>query len=581
MKVPDYILNLIKREENPHLERGKRYDDIGFSTREPHVLVDAIFSIVKDEETFNEFIRSNDDAECLGDLTKDEVAKVTKRFMELMKYLGAELTDVEEKRLSVIEEFIEPEKNISELPRLKKYDQSYSKVLFTEAMKILKSRQEIERFMYCKQNNEPYDGFPQDIIYQYIAKDLSHFLGPIGISEQIYKSIRWFSIVSKLLEDSKKFDSEEKMNPDFEKSVFQSINEADSPDKVALDVYTALNSEVTYDNNVFALGVDMSNQALLDIYYKKLSEIRKGNEDVSCKLWAEAYAYLLAQKGFDSYIVGARIHKRVVAFKGTTAILADGTAYGRKRGDDPSLNDIVRGGLGVRPTFFVAYTFDGESHVIDSIEPLKVSYDEEKISDASEKFEEAKKQIVQIMGQEGKNPSGCITALENSQSTLHSALKKILFINQMLNEASLDSSGEVSYARCISNKILNDEENKILSINYNFFQGFLFPACDCIRTPIISINIGDSNAGENYLYFLLDHESHSFYPISKQEIIKRIASGMLSPGVGIQQEDDVPGIPGSSDLDAVTRARADYRLSRRRQKPKPNPVLNEEKNMEE
>ena len=58
MKVPDYILNLINREVNPHLESGKRYDDIGFSTREPHVLVDAIFSIVKDEETFNEFMHS-------------------------------------------------------------------------------------------------------------------------------------------------------------------------------------------------------------------------------------------------------------------------------------------------------------------------------------------------------------------------------------------------------------------------------------------------------------------------------------------------------------------------------------------
>ena len=49
MKVPDYIWNLINREVNPHLESGKRYDDIGFSTREPHVLVDAIFSIVEDE----------------------------------------------------------------------------------------------------------------------------------------------------------------------------------------------------------------------------------------------------------------------------------------------------------------------------------------------------------------------------------------------------------------------------------------------------------------------------------------------------------------------------------------------------
>ena len=106
MKVPDYIWNLINREVNPHLESGKRYDDIGFSTREPHVLVDAIFSIVEDEETFNEFMRSNDDDECLGNLTKDEVATVTKRFMELMKYLGAELTEVEEKRLSAIEEFI-------------------------------------------------------------------------------------------------------------------------------------------------------------------------------------------------------------------------------------------------------------------------------------------------------------------------------------------------------------------------------------------------------------------------------------------------------------------------------------------
>ena len=542
MKVPDYILNLINREVNPHLESGKRYDDIGFSTREPHVLVDAIFSIVEDEETFNEFMRSNDDDECLGNLTKDEVATVTKRFMELMKYLGAELTEEKKKRLSAIEEFIQPEKNKSALPKREGYEQFDPKELFTKAMTILNSRQEIERFMYCKQNNEPYDGFPQDIIYKYIDEGLSHFLGPIGISKQIYKAIRWFSIVSYLLKDSKKFDSEEKMNPDFEKSVLQSINEADSPDKVALDVYTAFNSEVTYDNNVFALGVDMSNQALLDIYNKKISEIKKGNEDVSCKLWAEAYAYLLAQKGFDSYIVVARIHKRVVAFKGTTAILADGTAYGRKRGDDSSLNDIVRGGLGVRPTFFVAYTFDGESHVIDSIDPLKVSYDEEKITDASE-------------------------------STLHSALKKILFINQMLNEASLDSSGEVSYARCISNKILNDEENKILSINYNFFQGFLFPARDCIRTPIISINIGDSNAGENYLYFLLDHESHSFHPISKQEIIKRIASGMLSPGVGIQQEEDVPGIPGSSDLDAVTRARADYRLNKEKERKITSPMV--------
>lgn len=567
MKVPDYILNLINREENPHLESGKRYDDIGFSTREPHVLVDAIFSIVEDEEKFNEFMRSNDDAECLGNLTKDEVATVTKRFMELMKYLGAELTEVEEKRLSAIEEFIQPKKNKSALPKLERYEQFDPKELFTKAMTILNSRQEIERFMYCKQNDEPYDGFPQDIIYKYIAKDLSYFLGPIGISKQIYKSIRWFSIVSKLLEDSERVDSEEKMAPDFEESVLQSINEADSPDKMALDIYRAFNSRVRYDNNVFALGVDMSNQSLLDIYEKRIDEITEENNDVACKSWAEAYAYLLAQKGFDVYIVGADIHKKVVAFKGTLAIMADGTAFGYSRYDNTNLNDIVRCRLGIRPAFFKAYTYDGKSHVMDSIDTFKVSYDEEKVSDASKKFEEVKKHIIQVGSQDGNNLSGCITTLENPQSALHSVISKILFINQILNEACLDSSGEVSYARCISKIILSDKEKEIVSFNYNFFKGYLFPARDCIRTPIISIKIDDPSADENFIYFLLDHESHSYQLISKQEIVRRIASGKLSPGVGVKEEKNVPGMPNITNLDWVVRARADYRLNKERETP--------------
>lgn len=567
MKVPDYILNLINREENPHLESGKRYDDIGFSTREPHVLVDAIFSIVEDEEKFNEFMRSNDDAECLGNLTKDEVATVTKRFMELMKYLGAELTEVEEKRLSAIEEFIQPKKNKSALPKLERYEQFDPKELFTKAMTILNSRQEIERFMYCKQNDEPYDGFPQDIIYKYIAKDLSYFLGPIGISKQIYKSIRWFSIVSKLLEDSERVDSEEKMAPDFEESVLQSINEADSPDKMALDIYRAFNSRVRYDNNVFALGVDMSNQSLLDIYEKRIDEITEENNDVACKSWAEAYAYLLAQKGFDVYIVGADIHKKVVAFKGTLAIMADGTAFGYSRYDNTNLNDIVRCRLGIRPAFFKAYTYDGKSHVMDSIDTFKVSYDEEKVSDASKKFEEVKKHIIQVGSQDGNNLSGCITTLENPQSALHSVISKILFINQILNEACLDSSGEVSYARCISKIILSDKEKEIVSFNYNFFKGYLFPARDCIRTPIISIKIDDPSADENFIYFLLDHESHSYQLISKQEIVRRIASGKLSPEVGVKEEKNVPGMPNITNLDWVVRARADYRLNKERETP--------------
>ena len=564
MKVPDYIWNLINREVNPHLESGKRYDDIGFSTREPHILVDAIFSIVEDEETFNKFMRSNDGDECLGKLSKADVAKVTKRFMELMKYLGAELTDVEEKRLSVIEEFIEPEKNISELPRLEKYDQSYSKVLFTEAMKILKSRQEIEEFMCCQQNDKQYNGFSPHIIYKYIVEDLIHFLGPIAISDQIYKSIECFSLKKhRLTADAKRVDSARKLNPEFEESIFQAINEDDSPDKMAFDIYTAFNSRVRYDNNVLALGIDMSNQSIVDIYEKRIEEITKENNDVSCKSWAEAYAYLLAQKGFEAYVVGARIHRKVVAFKGTAAIEADGTAFGTKKGDELSLNDIVRSKLGVRPEAFVAYTFDGESHAIDSIDTLKMSYDEERVHDASKEFEDVKKQIIQLASQEGKNLSGCITALENPQSTLHSAIKKILFVNQMLNEASLDSSGEVAYARYISDSILSDEETKILSVNYNFFKGFLFPASDCIRTPIISINLGDPNTEENYIYFLLDHESHSFQPISKQEIEKRVVSGMLSSGIGIIKEGSVPGMPYITDLDWVVRARSEYILKKK------------------
>ena len=199
---------------------------------------------------------------------------------------------------------------------------------------------------------------------------------------------------------------------------------------------------------------------------------------------------------------------------------------------------------------------------MDSIDTFKVSYDEEKVGDASKKFEEVKKQIVQVGKQDGNNLSGCITALENPQSALHSVINKILFINQLLNEACLDSSGEVSYARCISKIILSDKEKEIVSFNYNFFKGYLFPARDCIRTPIISIKIDDSSADENFIYFLLDHESHSYQLISKQEIVRRIVSGKLSPGVGVKEEKNVPGMPNITNLDWVVRQRAANKLQK-------------------
>jgi hypothetical protein len=49
--------------------------------------------------------------------------------------------------------------------------------------------------------------------------------------------------------------------------------------------------------------------------------------------------------------------------------------------------------------------------------------------------------------------------------------------------------------------------------------------------------------------------------------VRRIASGKLSPGVGVKEEKNVPGMPNITNLDWVVRARADYRLNKERETP--------------
>jgi hypothetical protein len=505
--------------------------------------------MLEDEEVANRFSHFEENKDFFGGLSQKDVALAFMQFVELMKNQGVEFDSSEQEKINAIEKTL-PMYQRGRYVIIRNYDGVNSEELYNAAMGILCSRQKLENFLECQEKGKPYNNISSTIMTDYILDGLRRCLERISISEEVYKASdflfmkrNWLSI------SSYKVDSTKRLNPEFEKGIFNSIDDSCEPAKLALDINNALNRSVEYNNNIGALNQDVSLKEILDMYSTEFDKTSKDNNLVTCKQLAELYAYLLDKEGFDAYVCGYSYHKSVVAAKGTTIIKVDSSSTIPSQYDTSFMKDVTRSKLGVRLAGFQAYTVDGYSDVIMSIDAMKLNYNEDDTHISTES--EVKELVSQIEENDNRNLSAEIMKLEGFPNKMGSSVKKILFINQMLRKSSLVNSDEVAYLYTLWNSILTEEERESVCFTNVFYQGV--NTNQCRQIPIVSMKIDRSVIGsinEEYLYFILDSQAHSLRAISQDELKKRVASGEYIRGITGKVK-VVPGLPEITDSDWI------------------------------
>ena len=536
------------------MEKNAQFVKYYEGNEKPFITIEGIFSLLEDEEIFNKFMNYEDYEQFFGEIPQKVVARVVNNYMQLILNQGAILGDAETGRLRAIEQMV-PKYYLIEPSDFNNYSGINKKELYDVAIGILSSKTEFDRFLQCQQKSIPYNNYSTELLTDYILKELAESIKSVAIAEMVPKALDFIKQKEELLPiDSYKVDATKKLDSAFEAALYQTVDADDNPLDMGLKIYNILNRNVRYDNTFSALDQDYKNNPIARrIYSKDISEITLLDNTVTCKHWAELYAYLLQKKDYDAYVCGSNRHNWVVAFKGTNIIYADGTEPTQQLEENATMCDITRSKLGVRPANFIAYDFDGMSNITESIALADFCYDSDEANKSKDVLSEINALISQI--RDNKNLSQSIGG-ENSDNRFLNIMKKIGYINFMVHKTKLDNTDCVSYIHNLLNNCLAFSERELVEWVNCFYQGINTNNCNMV--PIIAIkNEGNqTNSAEEYTYLIFDQELYSLVPITSSELKRSVISGKYIQGIGKYDNAVVPGISEITDPDWVTRSRA-------------------------
>lgn len=537
------------------MERNKHIFEYYENSSTPLITLDAIHMLLEDEDVFDKFVHFEDNKDFFGNISQGNIARSVRNYAELIKNQGAVFDKDAEGRLKKIEQFI-PQYAINSHIQFKEYGGINKKELYDVSIQALGSIEELEELFRCQKQMTLYHGISTEILTDYMATELAACMESIAISEQFRKLLKFMKERKEWLPtDCYKVDPTIKINPELEASIFQSIDKNSNPVDFALDVYNSENRHVRYNNAFNAWGQDIKNvEAAQAIYDKGIGEITLENNSVVCKQWAELYAYLLDQNDYDAYVCGSIGHYYVVAFKGMCIIHADATEPTQSIEDTSYLTDMTRSKLGVRPAGFIAYTIDGYSEATKRIDSLDLRFNKNELENDKTAVAEVEALISQI---EDRNLSNIIMGFDDSHNRYGGIVRKLGFINFMMQKSRMDNSASVPYLLTLLTITLTGKEHQYTTWTNIFYEGVNSDECNMV--PIISIKkdkeIPDY-IGLDCLYFIFDQKAYSIQPISREELMNRVASGLYVQGIGKADDKIVPGLPEITNPDWVVRHRA-------------------------
>lgn len=554
MKLLDKIRNLISGSKRKALPISTSFNKTDIDKTMPFITINAITSIISDQEVFNRFMHFDENQQYFEGLTPEFIAEAVKTYVDFMNDKGAKYDRKQLKRIKQIEGILTKEQRDSKTIFVQ-YPGINKAILYNTAISIVANPQEFNQYLECQRTRSPYNGIPFNVLSDYISSELFTFTRDIATNNDIESNIRFLMDKDRNVKDNAyRVNPQLQINPDFERAVLGAVKPTNDPAEYALQLYNELNKRVKYNPSFFALDQDLTNQFASDIYYQPFNTVNLQNNSLICKQWSELYAYFLEKSGFEAYVCGNGKHKNVKAYYGTTLIEADATNQTTSPSDPSRLTDLTRSKLGVRPAGFKAYEFYRDKQTTRNLSTIQLNYD---IGDFS-RNQGANEQLLEIINliDEGRDLTDVIMGLNDPNDRVGTIMKKISFISDMLKGASLDNMDSVGYLNHLFHCTLNSEERQRAKNTNAFYKNLYTNDCDMV--PIISINVAQDKNNprqEDYLFFEFVQGTHEIKPISRDKLIEKVVSGEYIQGRGKHDKVIIPGIPEITDAQFINQAR--------------------------
>ena len=555
MGLLDKIRNLISGTKQKALPISSSFNKTDIDKTMPFITIDAITSLISNQEVFNRFMHFDQNTQYFEGLTPEFVAEAVKTYVDFMNDKGAKFDRKSLKRIKQIEGILpEEQRNSKEI--FVQYPGINKTALYNTAISIISNPQGFNQYLECQRTGSPYNGIPFNVLSEYISTELFTFTRRIATNSDVENNIGFLMNKDRNVKNNTyRINPQLQINPDFEKAVMGAIQPTNDPAEFALQLYNELNKRVKYNPSFFALDQDLTDQFAYDIYYQPFNTVNLQNNSLICKQWSELYAYFLEKNGFEAYVCGSGKHKNVKAYYGTTLIEADATNQTTSPSDPSRLTDLTRSKLGVRPAGFNAYEFYRDKQTTRNLSTIQLNYD---IADFS-RNQGANEQLLEIMNliDEDRDLSDVIMGLNNPNDRVGTIMKKIGFISDMLKGARLDNMDSIGYLNHLFHCTLNSEERQRAKNTNAFYKNLYTNDCDMV--PIISINVAQDMTNpkqEDYLFFEFVQDTHEIRPISREKLIEKVVSGEYIQGRGKHDKVSIPGIPEITNAQFINQARA-------------------------
>lgn len=522
MGILNKLKNLFKKSQYLQLDEGKEKNN----RTVPIITIDTIESIINNDEIYQKFINLKNAQEIFyNNTTKYDYVKAIYDYADFMQQQGKQFSKEILKRIKKITGH-----KLKNSNHAIKSTENYE--LQDIALSIIRDDNAFNLFVNLDDNNGTFCGFSKSQLEQYIGTNLAQIFQQslIKLNDESKKRLEIISEIYGIKLNSYTIDisSYEPIDEEFEKAIMNGIPIDADKETLIEEIYCNLNKMVEYDQYVFSMNQDLSNDFVNRLYNKSTKE-SSNDKKVTCKTWAELYTYILKKNGINAYINLNGVHKNVTIIDGLQIITADATNLTQSQIDKTQMSDLTRARLGIKPAGLKIR--DLKSNVerqIDVQSQKEFSIDKSELENVSE--------LIDLIGNDRNYTSELFDINENSD--VQNILKELSLINNILQESHLSGIERIDYLSNLRYMIMGEEERKKTGLFHSLYTQDENYNREIVA--IFSVNIGDEK-NPNYKYLTYADEK-GLVPITQSEITKRIEDGTYNiipekrPIVGIDYE---------------------------------------------
>lgn len=226
---------------------------------------------------------------------------------------------------------------------------------------------------------------------------------------------------------------------------------------IALKLYNNLNEVVEYQEEILAFGQDLSLDFSKKISEAPISSINLTDNQVTCRSWAEIYAFFLNKHNIPCVISISGLHYSVYFKEEGYLFNVDATVVDNNESDNYNMSDLTRSKLGLRPNSFCALIEDEEVGAKKvSVYDLGLNLDKSTEIDYVN-FEDRTNAIV-------RNLTNCSTfKIHNIPDIKDEVIDNFSIINNLLLQQDLDNVSAISYIHNLIKVLFTKEHQQHLA----------------------------------------------------------------------------------------------------------------------